>query len=71
MTLGLGLFIGGIVSGRVVEAFTSGHGPAAHQWRAIWLVPAAGAALILVVFAVLFRPAGRAAVAQSLPVGAS
>ena len=71
VTLGLGLFIGGIVSGRVVEAFTSGHGPAAHQWRAIWLVPAAGAALILVVFAVLFRPAGRAAVAQSLPVGAS
>jgi nucleoside transporter len=57
VTLGLGLFIGGIVSGNVVEAFATGAGPAAHDWRAIWLVPAAGAGVILLVFAALFRPA--------------
>jgi nucleoside transporter len=57
VTLGLGLFIGGIVSGNVVEAFATGAGPAAHDWRAIWLVPAAGAGVILLVFAPLFRPA--------------
>jgi nucleoside transporter len=56
VTLGLGLFIGGIVSGSVVEAFATGGGPAAHDWRAIWLVPAVGAGVILVVFAALFRP---------------
>jgi MFS family permease len=60
VTLGVGLFIGGIVSGSVVETFATGHAPAAHQWRAIWLVPAAGAAVILVVFAALFRPGGLA-----------
>jgi nucleoside transporter len=70
VTLGLGLFIGGIVSGSVVEAFGTGPGPVARQWRAIWLVPAAGAAVILVVFAALFRPAGQSAVARAVPAGA-
>jgi nucleoside transporter len=56
-TLGLGLFIGGIVSGNVVQAFAAGEGRAAHDWRAIWLVPAAGAAVILLLFTALFRPA--------------
>jgi nucleoside transporter len=57
VTLGLGLFIGGIVSGNVVEAFATGAASAAHDWQSIWLVPAAGAGVILLVFAVLFRPA--------------
>jgi nucleoside transporter len=60
VTLGVGLFIGGIVSGHVVEAFTIASGAsAAHDWRSIWLVPAAGAGVILAVFAVLFRPAAQ------------
>ncbi len=71
VTLGVGLFIGGIVSGSVVETFATGHVPAVHQWRAIWLVPAVGAAAILVVFAALFRPAGRAAVGRPAAVRAS
>jgi nucleoside transporter len=54
VTLGVGLFIGGIVSGNVVKAFTVAGG--AHDWRSIWLVPATGAGVILVVFAALFRP---------------
>jgi nucleoside transporter len=59
ITLGVGLFIGGIVSGTVVEAFAA-RGPAGHDWPSIWLIPAAGAAAILVMFAGLFRPGARA-----------
>jgi hypothetical protein len=32
-----------------------------HDWRQIWLVPAALAVGILVLFAILFRPASRTA----------
>jgi nucleoside transporter len=59
VTLGLGLFIGAAVSGRIVQAFaTVGlDGVVRHDWRSIWMIPAIGAAVILVVFSVLFRPA--------------
>jgi MFS family permease len=67
VTLGVGLFIGGIVSGNVVEAFAGGTDPVSHDWRAIWLVPAAGAGAILLLFATLFRPTARAPAAE--PVG--
>jgi nucleoside transporter len=62
VTLGVGWFIGGIVSGWVVQLYrlTEPVGALAHGWRSIWLVPALGAAVILAVFTVLFRP--RAAV---------
>ena len=54
VTQGLGLFVGAWLSGRVVQHYTLAGG--AHDWRAIWLVPAFGAAAVLLVFAVLFRP---------------
>jgi nucleoside transporter len=66
VTLGVGLFVGGIVSGNVVEAFARGTDPVSHDWRAIWLVPAAGAGAILLLFATAFRPASRAPVAKSV-----
>jgi nucleoside transporter len=58
VTLGLGLFIGAWVSGQVVEANTVGGvgGTLSHNWRAIWLVPAALAAGILTLFSTVFRP---------------
>jgi nucleoside transporter len=52
VTMGFGYFIGGIVSGRVVDAYAvSG----AHDWKMIWLVPAVGAAVVMLGFAALFK----------------
>jgi nucleoside transporter len=53
VTLGVGMFIGSWASGRVVDAFRLPGG--GHDWSRIWLVPAAGAAVVLVLFAVFFR----------------
>jgi nucleoside transporter len=51
VTLGAGMFIGSWLSGRIVDSFAS---PGGHDWRAIWLVPAAAAAAVLALFAVSF-----------------
>ena len=56
VTLGVGYFIGALISGRVVEAYRV-EGVVPHDWGAIWLVPAALAALVLAGFAILFREA--------------
>ena len=53
MTLGVGNFIGAWISGRAVEAYTLGL--AAHDWWTIWMIPAAAAAAVMVLFAVLFK----------------
>jgi nucleoside transporter len=55
VTLGVGMFIGSWVSGRVVNAYRLEGG--GHDWYSIWLVPAAGAAIVLVLFALFFRSA--------------
>jgi nucleoside transporter len=62
VTMGFGYFIGGIVSGRVVDAYASG---GVHDWRAIWIVPAAGAAGVLLAFAALFKERGTRAAAPA------
>ena len=54
VTLGAGLFVGSLISGAVVEAYTTTGG--VHDWQTIWLVPAVGAAGVLLLFAVMFRP---------------
>ena len=56
VTLGAGLFIGSLISGAVVEAYTTPGGVLPHDWQTIWLVPAVGAAVVLLLFAVMFRP---------------
>jgi nucleoside transporter len=53
ITQGVGYLIGSLASGLVVQQFVTETG---HDWHAIWLRPAVGAAAILVVFAQVFRP---------------
>jgi hypothetical protein len=54
VTLGVGMFIGSYLSGMVVDVYATG---ASHAWGKIWIVPAAGAAGVLVLFALFFRSA--------------
>jgi nucleoside transporter len=58
VTLGLGLFVGSIVSGRVVEHFATPGAAIPHDWNSIWLVPAVMAAVVMVLFAFLFYDHG-------------
>jgi len=52
VTLGVGMFIGSWASGKIVDAYRT---PTGHDWHQIWLVPAAGALVVLVLFALFFR----------------
>ena len=55
VTNGLGYLIGAVVvAGRVVDAYRLPDGT--HNWYGIWHVPAILAFIILVIFALLFRP---------------
>ncbi|HET7790018.1 MAG TPA: nucleoside permease [Gemmatimonadales bacterium] len=58
VTNGAGYFIGAFASGAVVDRFTTpgANGTAVHDWHQIWIYPAAGALVILVLFALTFRP---------------
>ena len=75
VTNGVGYFIGARISGSVVEQFANSGAPAGaavtHNWHSIWLVPAAGAAVVLVLFAILFRPTATGATAPSASHGGS
>ncbi len=52
-TYGVGLLIGSLISGPIVDAFVTGE--ASHNWLQIWLIPAAIAAVVLAAFWLLFR----------------
>jgi nucleoside transporter len=51
LTYGAGMFVGSWLSGAVVEHYATSSG---HDWRAIWLVPGAMSAGILLLFLVTF-----------------
>lgn len=54
-TYGVGMFIGYLVAGYVVDLYATG---SAHDWQKVWLVPAAIAGVIVVLFLLLFRDPG-------------
>jgi MFS family permease len=59
VTYGVGMLIGSWLSGRVVDAYVTADS-VGHDWQAIWLVPAAMAGAVLVLFALFFRDSRRA-----------
>ncbi len=54
VTQGLGYLLGSYVSGAVVQRYAETGG--GHDWAAIWHVPAVLAGIILIAFALVFRP---------------
>ena len=52
-TYGVGMLIGFWVAGQLTDAFALGDG--GHDWRSIWLYPAAFAGLVAVLFGLLFK----------------
>ena len=53
VTLGVGGFIGTWLAGRTADYYTTSSG--AHDWQSFWLVPAAAAGVVMVLFAVMFN----------------
>ncbi|WP_114856253.1 nucleoside permease [Brachybacterium sp. YJGR34] len=52
-TYGVGLLIGSLISGPIVDAFLAADGT--HRWQIIWLIPAGLAVVVTLFFAALFR----------------
>ena len=65
-TLGVGFFIGAWASGFVVETYTIPGTVIAHDWTRIWIVPAAAAAAVFVLFAIAFRQEPQPAAARAV-----
>lgn len=66
LTYGVGMFVGSWISGAVVQRYSTS--ATQHNWPAIWLVPAAGAGVILVLFLLTFsdKAKGRAVIDPAL-----
>jgi len=54
-TYGLGMFIGSLVSGPIVENYATPDASVPHYWQQIWLIPAVFSVIVLILFALLFR----------------
>lgn len=52
-TYGAGMLIGSLVSGPLVDAYATG--ATGHDWKSIWLIPAAIAGVVLLLFILLFH----------------
>ena len=55
VTLGVGMFIGGLMNGWWNGMQSSGDPPAVENWPAVWYFPAIMAGIVLIVFAIAFR----------------
>jgi MFS family permease len=53
LTYGVGMLIGSLISGPIVDAFKQGE--ALHNWRNIWLVPGTMALVVLIFFVLTFK----------------
>jgi nucleoside transporter len=64
-TYGIGLLIGSLISGVVAEHFQLG--PHMHDWKAIWLIPAGIALVVMILFMILFKEKNRAGTPAAVP----
>ncbi len=55
VTLGLGMVVGNLVAGCITRYYVIEGNTASHNWRMIWLIPCIMAAVVMIVFAVMFR----------------
>lgn len=58
VTYGVGMYIGSIISGKVVEHYQTLDAAGAissHNWQAIWIVPAALAGVVMIIFSIAFK----------------
>jgi nucleoside transporter len=63
ITYGVGMVIGSRISGLIVEKYQTvltSDGIAAHNWQTIWLIPAAMAFVVIVLFAIFFKDKAKA-----------
>jgi MFS family permease len=62
---GVGNFVGSTLAGKsqAYHTLTLPHGPIAHDWHGIWIYPAWGAVVVLVLFVIFFREPARKTVA--------
>ncbi len=60
-TYGFGMLIGFAVAGKVTDAYKLTDG---HNWQSIWLIPAAIAAFVFILFLLFFKDNSRAVVKQ-------
>ncbi len=51
-TYGVGMFIGSLVSGKVVEVYSQSD---IHLWKEIWIVPAVASGVVLLLFTLFFK----------------
>lgn len=56
-TYGVGMLVGFIMSGPIVDAHKTATG---HNWQQIWMIPAAIAAVVLILFLLLFKDRNKA-----------
>jgi nucleoside transporter len=63
---GIGAFVGTMLAGQVmaVEKLAQPIGAIEHDWRGIWMQPAVGAVVVLVVFLIFFREPKEATVSK-------
>jgi nucleoside transporter len=52
-TYGVGMLIGSLISGVIVDSFK--HPDGTHDWKAVWLIPAAIAGVVVILFLLLFK----------------
>ncbi|MEO6188286.1 MAG: nucleoside permease [Ginsengibacter sp.] len=61
-TYGVGMLIGSLVSGPIVDAYVTSDG---HDWKSIWLIPAGIAVVVVILFLLLFNDQNRKSVLPS------